>query len=76
MRQLVELSDRIRRERQHRIVQIARERERLEKREREREAYDREREEAWRSTRFDKYDDERIIEREIVYDGRGGRRYR
>ncbi|RDW62065.1 hypothetical protein BP6252_11498 [Coleophoma cylindrospora] len=76
VRQLVELSDRIRRERQYRIAQIARERERMEKREREREAYEREREEAWRSTRFDKYDDERIIEREIIYDGRGGRRYR
>ncbi|KAL3417148.1 hypothetical protein PVAG01_11148 [Phlyctema vagabunda] len=74
--QLVQLSERIRHERQHRIAEIARERERLERRERERFEYEREREEAWRNSRFDKYDDERIIEREIIYDGRGGRRYR
>lgn len=75
--QLVQLSERIRQERQHRIAEIARERERMERKEREREEYEREREAAWRSTRFGKeYDDERIIEREIIYDGRGPRRYR
>lgn len=74
--ELVQLSDRIRYERQRRADEITWERERLERRERERLAYEREREEAWRSTKFDRYDDERIIEREIIYDGRGGRRYR
>lgn len=68
--ELVELSKQIRRERQERIREIAWEREMLKEREeRERErARERERRERER----DKYEDERIIEREIIYEG--GRR--
>jgi len=68
--ELVQLSERIRRERQNRIREIERERERFERKERERdewERFDR------RKEREAPYDDERIIEREIVYEG-GGRR--
>lgn len=58
----MELSDRIRRERADRIREITRERERVEKREREWEERERRREPV--------YEDERIIEREIIYDPR------
>jgi hypothetical protein len=66
--QLVKLSEQIRRERQERIREIERERARMEKREREREEW--ERMERRRSRALPEYEDERIIEREIIYDGR------
>ncbi|TVY84085.1 hypothetical protein LSUE1_G001529 [Lachnellula suecica] len=68
--ELVKLSEKIRQERQARIREIERERERIERKERERdewERFDR------RKEREAPYDDERIIEREIIYEG-GGRR--
>ncbi|TAQ83105.1 hypothetical protein B7494_g8570 [Chlorociboria aeruginascens] len=75
--ELVQLSDHIRRERQDRLREIERERIRMEKRERERDEWER----AERRRERDAYkngygyDDERIIEREVIYDGRrGGRR--
>jgi len=67
---LVQLSEDIRRERQQRIHEIERERRRMEKRERERVEW--ERAERWRE-RSGGFDDERIIEREIIYDSHGRR---
>ena len=61
---MVELSERIRRERQHRIRQIEREREAMARRDRE--VY----------VRDERYDDERIVEREVIYDSRRPRRRR
>ncbi|KAG9232266.1 hypothetical protein BJ875DRAFT_90146 [Amylocarpus encephaloides] len=70
--ELVQLSEHIKKERQHRLREIERERERFERRAREREDWERlER----RRERDCHYDDERIIEREIIYD-EGGRRRR
>ena len=71
---LVALSKQIRRERRDRIRDIQRERERLERREREREEWERSER---RRERDSDFQDERIIEREIIYDGpsrRGPRR--
>jgi hypothetical protein len=67
----VQLSEDIRRERQDRIREIQRERDRLEKRDREREEWERSERRRERDSGFQ---DERIIEREIIYDGRGPRR--
>ncbi|CAG8975022.1 hypothetical protein HYALB_00012190 [Hymenoscyphus albidus] len=64
--ELVEVSEQIRRDRQHRIREIERERERFERRAREREEWERAER---RRDRDSGYDDERIIEREIVYEG-------
>lgn len=67
--EIVQLSEKIRRERQRRVKEIERERERVTIKEKERdewEGFDRRRE------REAPYDDERIIEREIIYDGRRG----
>lgn len=66
VQELVELSEHIRKERQNRIREIAWERERKEEYER-REAKER--------RRMGEYENERIIEREIIYD-EGGHRYR
>lgn len=67
---LVQLSEDIRRERKHRIHEIERERLAMEKRERQRIEWERmER----RRERNSGYDDERIVEREIIYDGHGRR---
>lgn len=64
--QLVQLSEQIRNERQHRLREIERERRRMERQE----EWDR------AERRRGAYDDERIIEREIIYDGaRPRRRY-
>jgi hypothetical protein len=70
--QIVQLSEQIRRERQGRIMEIERERARIERRGREREEW--ERSERRRLRAVPQYDDERIIEREIIYDGRRPRR--
>ena len=59
--ELVRLSESIRRERKERIKEIQRERERMERREKEGGRKEKEGEEY----------EERIIEREIIYDGRG-----
>lgn len=67
---LVQLSEEIRRRRQHRIHEIERERIRMEKRERERLDWERMERRRLRDSGFD---DERIIEREIIYDGHGRR---
>lgn len=67
---LVDLSEVIRRERQDRLRDIERERLRMERREREREERDR-RERRWE--RDSGFSDERIIEREVVYDSTGRR---
>jgi hypothetical protein len=69
--ELVQLSEDIRRERQDRIREIQRERDRLEKRDRERDEWERSERRRERESGFQ---DERIIEREIIYDGRGPRR--
>ena len=66
--QLVNLSESIRRERRERIREIERERERLERRDKDREEW--EMVERTERRRERPYDDERIIEREIIYDGR------
>ncbi|KAH8593962.1 hypothetical protein B0O99DRAFT_652901 [Bisporella sp. PMI_857] len=66
--QLVQLSEQIHRDRQHRLREIERERIRMEKRDREWDRAER------RRSRHAPYDDERIVEREIIYDGRGSRR--
>jgi len=63
--QLVTLSEKIRRDRHQRLREIERERLRLEKRAREREEWERmER----RRSRHAGFDDERIVERETIYD--------
>lgn len=66
--ELVQLTDVIRRERRHRLREIEREREIFERRERDREEWER------RDRRRDRgaFEDERIIEREVIYDS-GGR---
>ncbi|KAH8752955.1 hypothetical protein BGZ57DRAFT_94732 [Hyaloscypha finlandica] len=72
--QLVALSKHIRRERRDRIRDIQREREKMERRERDREEWERAERRRERESGFS---DERIIEREIIYDGpprRGPRR--
>jgi hypothetical protein len=69
--QLVQLSEQIRRERQDRIREIERERLRIERKEREREEWERAER---RRPRDDGYEEERIIERDIIYDGRRPRR--
>jgi hypothetical protein len=73
--ELVALSKQIRRERRDRIRDIQREREKMERRERDREEWERAER---RREREGGFSDERIIEREIIYDGpaprRGGRR--
>jgi hypothetical protein len=69
--ELVQLSEDIRRERQDRIREIQRERDRIEKRDRDREEWERSERRRERDSGFQ---DERIIEREIIYDGRGPRR--
>lgn len=65
--QLVQLSEQIRKERQHRIREIERERARMERDERKRED--------WERRRGGGFEEERLIEREIIYD-RHGRRAR
>jgi len=67
---LVEMSESIRRERRDRIREIERERERLERRDRDREEWEMVERSERRRDRDRSFDDERIIEREIVYDGR------
>lgn len=64
MLQLVNLSEQIRNERQLRLREIERERRRME------------RAEEWERAerRRGPYDDERIVEREVIYDGRRPRR--
>ncbi|KAE8443175.1 hypothetical protein EG329_002273 [Mollisiaceae sp. DMI_Dod_QoI] len=62
---LVELSEAIRRERKQRLREMEHERERMEKWDRRDRRRERER---------DDYTDERIIEREVIYDGRPPRR--
>jgi len=72
--ELVALSKQIRRERRDRIRDIQREREKIERRERDREEWERSER---RREREGGFQDERIIEREIIYDGpprRGPRR--
>ncbi|PVH86392.1 hypothetical protein DL98DRAFT_13495 [Cadophora sp. DSE1049] len=66
--ELVSLSETIRRERQERIREIQRERDRLEHRARERDEWERRERRRERDSGFS---DERIIEREIIYDNRG-----
>ena len=65
--ELVSLSETIRRERQERIREIQRERDRLEHRARERDEWERRERRRERDSGFS---DERIIEREIIYDNR------
>lgn len=67
--ELVQLSETIRRERRERIREIERERERFERRERERDDWERH---DRRRQRDGGFEDERIIEREVIYDS-GGR---
>ncbi|EHK99050.1 hypothetical protein M7I_5108 [Glarea lozoyensis 74030] len=69
--ELVEVSEHIKAERQRRIREIERERERFERRARERDDWERAERRRERD-RDNGYDDERIIEREIIYDGGGG----
>ncbi|TVY44642.1 hypothetical protein LSUB1_G001832 [Lachnellula subtilissima] len=68
--ELVKVTEKIRRERQERIREIERERERIERRDRERDEW--ERFSKRKEREVPAYDDERIIEREIIYEG--GRR--
>ncbi|TVY13658.1 hypothetical protein LARI1_G008124 [Lachnellula arida] len=68
--ELVKITEKIRRERQERIREIERERERIERRDRERDEW--ERFDRRKEREVPPYDDERIIEREIIYEG--GRR--
>lgn len=68
--QLVNLSESIRRERRERLREIERERERLERRDKDREEWEMVERTERRRERDRPYDDERIIEREIIYDGR------
>ncbi|KUJ08205.1 uncharacterized protein LY89DRAFT_337904 [Mollisia scopiformis] len=63
--ELVQVSESIRRERKQRLREIEYERERMERWERKEKRRERER---------DDYTDERIIEREVIYDGRPPRR--
>lgn len=67
---LVQLSEDIRARRQQRIHEIERERIRIDKRDRERLEWERMERRRQRDSGFD---DERIIEREIIYDGHGRR---
>ncbi len=69
--ELVALSRAIRRERRDRIRNIQRERENIDRREREREEWERSERRRERDSGFQ---DERIIEREIIYDGAPPRR--
>ncbi|KAF4634860.1 hypothetical protein G7Y89_g3233 [Cudoniella acicularis] len=72
--ELVKLSEQIRRERQHHIAEVERERERFERREREREEWERSARRRDRKRDSETvYDDERIVEREVIYDGPGRR---
>ncbi|KAH8660716.1 hypothetical protein BGZ60DRAFT_111619 [Tricladium varicosporioides] len=73
--ELVKLSEQIRHERQHHIHQIEREREKFERRERERDEWERAARRRDRDRHSD-FDDERIIEREVIYEGRDGPRRR
>jgi hypothetical protein len=68
--QLVNISESIRRERRERIREIERERERLERRDKDREEWEMVERTERRRERDRPFDDERIIEREIIYDGR------
>lgn len=68
--QLVNLSESIRRDRRERIREIERERERLERRDKDREEWEMVERTERRRERDRPYDDERIIEREVIYDGR------
>lgn len=71
MEELVALSETIRNERQRRLREIERERDRIANREEERKAWEREQRRRDREReRESGFDDERIIEREIIYDGR------
>jgi hypothetical protein len=69
--ELVALSKQIKRERKERIRDIQREREKMERRERDREEWERAERRRERDSGFS---DERIIEREIIYDGPPPRR--
>ncbi|PMD19864.1 hypothetical protein NA56DRAFT_189413 [Hyaloscypha hepaticicola] len=69
--ELVALSKQIRRERRERIRELQREREKMERRERDREEWERAERRRERESGFS---DERIIEREIIYDGPAPRR--
>ena len=68
----MQLSEKIRRDRQHRLREIERDRLRMEKHERDRAEY--ERHQRRRSKNSHHFDDERIVEREIIYDRGGSRR--
>ncbi|KAG9242479.1 hypothetical protein BJ878DRAFT_555385 [Calycina marina] len=69
--QLVQLSEKIRADRQRRLREIERERVRMEKIERKREEWERaERRRSRQERERPLYDDERIVEREIVYGSR------
>ncbi len=71
---MVQLSETIRRERQDRLRDIEKERLRLERAQRDREDWDRRERRRERDSGFV---DERVVEREIVYDSNGnGRRRR
>lgn len=65
--ELVELSERIRQDRKHHVRQIERERERAERRAFEKDEYERS---VRRRERDSGFVDERVIEREVIYDGR------
>jgi len=69
--ELVERSEQIREERKHHVRQLERERERMERRAFEKEEYERS---LRRRERDSGFVDERVIEREVIYDGRPPRR--
>lgn len=68
----MQLSEQIRAQRQLRLQEIGRERARLERRDRD--EWERAERRRARALAHAQYDDERIIEREIIYDGRRPRR--
>ncbi|KIN08101.1 hypothetical protein OIDMADRAFT_100009 [Oidiodendron maius Zn] len=72
--QIVQLSEQIRRERQTRIYEIERERVRIERRDRERDEWERAERRRARALAQGQFDEERIIERDIIYEGRRPRR--
>ena len=70
----MQLSEQIRRERQARIQEIERERARIERKDREREEWERAERRRARALGRTEFDEERIIERDTIYERRGPRR--
>ena len=66
----MQLSEQIRAQRQLRLQEIERERARLERRDRERDEWERAERRRARAIAHAQFDEERIIERDIIYDSR------